>query len=47
MVKRSKSIIGKKTHFGVMVISFAVLEKQIVKQSENILKNRGEIILLE
>jgi adenylate cyclase len=42
MEKHSKSIIGKKIHFGVTVISYVVLEKQIVKQSENILRNKAE-----
>ena len=42
MVKYSKSIIGKKILFGAMNILCAALEKRIVKQSENILKNRVE-----
>jgi len=41
-VKHSKSIIGKKILFEVMVILFVVLERQIAKQSENILRNRVE-----
>ena len=44
MVKYSKSIIGKKIRFGVMVILFVVLEKQIQKRLENILKNKVSCI---